>query len=410
MDSQRFSARLIHIAAVLFVLLSSSAFAQREECTSAVLSPAATESGAPVLWKNRDTNTLSNRVVFVAEQPFAYLALVNGDDPSGRRAFAGLNSEGFAIMNTVAYNLPDVPGEAKDLEGAIMADALRTCRTVEDFAAYLEANKGGHLGSLANFGVIDGRGGAAIFETHNHGFTRLDVAGKAAGYMVNTNFARTGDEGEGAGYLRFERATQLFGELAGAKVPFETILTRFSRDIGHVLVRRPTREDMQTAAPEEAVWISTRDSIDRYHTSATVVIEGRRPGVADSVATMWVIPGEPLCAVAVPLWVEAATSPAVLSEGESDAPMWAESLRIKGLVRPFQEGNKNEYLNLTPLVNRDGGFRGPLNDQEAEILRLTSEFLRDEHTGEEYCAFQEAMSRRAYDALRSVSDPALEGE
>ena len=60
MDSQRFSARLIHIAAVLLVLLSSSAFAQREECTSAVLSPVATESGAPVLWKNRDTNTLSN--------------------------------------------------------------------------------------------------------------------------------------------------------------------------------------------------------------------------------------------------------------------------------------------------------------------------------------------------------------
>ena len=408
MDSQRFSARLTHIAAVLFVLLSGSAFAQREECTSAVLAPAATESGAPVLWKNRDTGTLSNRVVFVAEQPFAYLALVNGDDPSGRRAFAGLNSEGFAIMNTVAYNLPDLPGEAKDLEGTIMADALRTCRTVDDFTAYLEANQGDHLGSLANFGVIDGQGGAAIFETHNHGFTRLDVAGETAGYLVNTNFARTGEEGEGAGYLRFERATELFGELAGAKVPFETILTRFSRDIGHVLLRRSTWEDMQTTAPEEPVWISTRDSINRYITSATVVIEGRRPGIAGSVATMWVIPGEPLCAVAVPLWVEAGSSPAVLSEGEQDAPMWAESLRIKGLVRPFQEGHKDEYLNLTPLVNREGGFRGTLNDREAEILRQTSEFLQREHTGEEYRVFQEAMARRAYDALRSVSGPALE--
>jgi len=410
MDSQRYSAQLIHIAAVFFVLLPGSAFAQREECTSAVLAPVATESGAPVLWKNRDTNTLSNRVVFVAEQPFAYLALVNGDDPSGRRAFAGLNSEGFAIMNTVAYNLPDVPGQAKDLEGTIMADALRTCRTVEEFAAYLEANLGDHLGSLANFGVIDGRGGAAIFETHNHGFARIDVAEKTAGFMVNTNFARTGDEGEGAGYLRFERATQLFGELAGAKVPFETILTRFSRDIGHVLLRRPTWEGMEKVAADEPVWISTRDSIDRYHTSATVVIEGRRPGVAGSVATMWVIPGEPLCAVAVPLWVEAGSSPAVLSEGEPDAPMWAESLRIKGLVRPFEEGNKKEYLNLTPVVNRDGGFRGTLNDQEAEILRQTSEFLLSEHTGEEYRAFQKAVARRAYDALRSVSGPAAEAE
>jgi glutamine amidotransferase-like uncharacterized protein len=225
---------------------------------------------------------------------------------------------------------------------------------------------------------------------------------------VNTNFARTGEEGEGAGYLRFERARELFGEFAGSKVPFETILTSFSRDIGHVLVRRPTLEDMQTTAPEEPVWISTRDSIDRYHTSATVVIEGRQPGVSGSVATMWVIPGEPLCAVAVPLWVEAGSSPAVLSEGGPDAPMWAESLRIKGLVRPFQEGNKNEYLNLTPLVNREGGFREILEASEAEILRLTSEFLQGEHTQEEYRAFQEAMSRRAYGALRSVSGPALE--
>jgi len=408
MDSQRFSAQLTVIAAVLFVHLSGLAFAQREECTSAVLAPVATESGAPMLWKNRDTNTLSNRVVFVAEQPFAYLALVNGDDPSGRRAFAGLNSEGFAIMNTVAYNLPDVPGEAKDLEGTIMADALRTCRTVEDFAAYLEANQGDHLGSLANFGVIDGKGGAAIFEAHNHGFTRLDVVGEAAGYLVNTNFARTGDEGEGAGYLRFERATQLFGELAGAKVPFETILTHFSRDIGNVLVRRPTWEAMQTVAPEEPVWISTRDSINRYNTSATVVIEGSRPGVAGSVATMWVIPGEPLCAVAVPLWVEAGASPAVLSEGEPDAPMWAESLRIKRIVRPFKEGHKDEYLNLMPLENRDGGFRGSLDVVEAEVLRQTSEFLQHEHTGEEYRAFEDTMARRAYDALRSVSGPALE--
>ncbi len=191
-----------HIAAftlLTLMLVPGLVFAQREECTSAVLSPPATGSQAPVLWKNRDTNTLSNRVVYVEEQPFAYLALVNGDDPSGRRCCAGLNSEGFAIMNTVAYNLPESPGEAKDLEGTIMADALRTCRTMEDFASYLEANHGDHLGSLANFGVIDGQGGAAIFEVPNHGHTKLDVAETPTGHLVNTNYARSGDEGEGAG-------------------------------------------------------------------------------------------------------------------------------------------------------------------------------------------------------------------
>ncbi len=159
---------------------------------------------------------------------------------------------------------------------------------------------------------------------------------------------------------------------------------------------------MGQVPPEEPVWISTRDSIDKYHTSAAVVIVGRRPDVAGSVATMWVIPGEPVCAVAVPLWVEAGSSPEELARGEPDASMWAESLRIKKIVRPFHEGHKIEYLNLTPLVNREGGFRAPMDGQEAEILRLTSEFLQTAHTPEEYRAFQEDMTHRAYDVLRSV--------
>ena len=402
------SRRIAVIALLTLIVPTAPALAQREECTTAVLGPTATVSGAPVLWKNRDTNTLSNRVVYVDEQPFAYLCLANADDPSGRRCFAGLNSEGFAIMNTVAYNLPEVAGEAKDLEGTIMADALRTCRTVEDFASYLEANTGDHLGSLANFGVIDHSGGAAIFETHNHGFTRLEAADAPAGTLVNTNFARSGEQGKGAGYLRFERAAALFDDLGGAKVPFEIILTNFSRDISHTLLDQPDWEEMAEVPAEEPVWISTRDSISKYHTSASVVIQGRRPGVPDSVATMWVLPGEPLCAVAVPLWVEALSSPDAMALGEPDAAMWAESLRIKKGVRPFSEGHKIEYLNLTPLVNREGGFRAGLDAEEAEILRLTVEFLDSAHSAAEYRAFQDSMARRALEALSSVRGPKVD--
>ncbi len=50
-------------------------------------------------------------------------------------------------MNTVAYNLPKETAEIKDLEGLIMADALRLCRTVDDFEAYVEANLGPALGA-----------------------------------------------------------------------------------------------------------------------------------------------------------------------------------------------------------------------------------------------------------------------
>lgn len=75
--------------------------AARDECTAAVLSSAAVREGAPVLWKNRDADDLSNRIVFADEKPYAFLALVNSADRSGRQVYAGLNAAGFAIMNTV---------------------------------------------------------------------------------------------------------------------------------------------------------------------------------------------------------------------------------------------------------------------------------------------------------------------
>ena len=101
-----------------------------------------------------------------------------------------------------------------DLEGIVMADALRTCRTVSDFERYLEANLGPQLGSWANFGVIDASGKAWLFEVHNHGFEKHDAVAAPSGYLVNTNFARSGKPGEGMGYLRCERASELLAETA----------------------------------------------------------------------------------------------------------------------------------------------------------------------------------------------------
>ncbi|MGD2155122.1 MAG: hypothetical protein PVG79_17790, partial [Gemmatimonadales bacterium] len=304
-----------------------------ESCTSAVISPRASVEAVPVLWKNRDTGTLSNKVVFVEDAPYSYLALVNAEVPSGRHTFAGLNSAGFGIMNTVAYNLPRHPGEMEDLEGIVMADALRSCRTVADFERYLEANLGPGLGAWANFGVIDAEGRALLFEVHNHGYEKHDAAVADAGYLVNTNFALSGAENEGAGYLRFERANRLFDQFPPAAVDHMTVLTRFTRDLGHVLLEQPTLEQAHATGQERDLWVFSRDCINRPSTAAAVVIVGKDPSDPNSLATMWVIPGEPVTAVAVPLWVEAGGSPAPLWDGD-EAPLWRESLRIKDLIRP----------------------------------------------------------------------------
>ena len=324
--------RAVAVSGVLLVVMSAVSIGPRPAgaCTSAVVAPGAALGGAPILWKNRDTPTLSNKVVYIDESPFDYLCLANARADSGRSCWAGLNASGFAIMNTVAYNVPLLAGEVGDREGVIMADALRTCRTVDDFQRYLEANQGPEFGGQTNFGVIDGEGGAAIFEVHNHGIERIEASEQPLDYLVNTNFARTGEVGEGEGYLRFVRASELFETFPAGGVDAEAILHRFSRDLEHPLIDGPTLSDAGALPARPPVWINSRDCIDRPFTASTVVVVGRS---AERPATMWVIPGEPLTAAAIPLWVEAGRSPAAFSEGD-EAPLWVESLRIKDGLRP----------------------------------------------------------------------------
>ena len=244
--------------------------------------------------------------------------------------------------------------------------------------------------------------GALLFEVCNGGYKTVEPATARNSCLVNTNFARSGGEGEGAGYLRFERVNELFAGLPEGPVDYRALLTRFTRDTGHVLVDQPTPFELGEVPSDRKLWVNTRDTIDNASTSAAVVLVGRKPGVPGSVATMWVIPGEPVTAIAVPLWVEAGASPEALWRGD-EAPMWKESLRLKKLARPYEEGGKEHYLNMTALDNAEGtGYLPGLMKVEREIIAATDAFLEEPHTSAEYRAFQERMAERALGALRGV--------
>ena len=80
----------------LVLLLFVSVFAQRaakkgEGCTTAIIRGEAAKEGVPILWKNRDTGFLSNKVIYVNEMPYSYIGLVNDKETSGRWVYAGLN-------------------------------------------------------------------------------------------------------------------------------------------------------------------------------------------------------------------------------------------------------------------------------------------------------------------------------
>jgi len=393
--------KILPILIIALVLSATLPFPDHA-CTTAIISPGASSLGRPLLWKNRDTDFLNNKVIFVSESPFSYLALVNAEDRSGRWVYAGLNSAGFAIFNSVAYNLPEKSGEMKDMEGTIMADALRKCSSVADFEKYIQENLGPSLGSLANFGVLDAAGEAALFEVSNHTYKKYLATDTSEKYIINTNFASSGEAETGAGYLRFERASQLFRQILPGQISHRQILSQFSRDTGHALVQQPAFPQFKNISGKKSFWIATRDTIDRYSTSAAVVVCGRIPGQKNSPATIWVMLGEPLFTIAVPMWVEAGASAAPLAQGEK-AALYLESKRLKKIARPYPETDRCEYLDITRLDNREGtGFLPHLLETEKEIFNLTEEFLKLPHTPAELAAFQEKMATKALAALRAV--------
>lgn len=396
--------KTIALFLLLFVpVISLWSVSNREGCTTAIINGAAAREGAPILWKNRDTNFLSNKFIFVNEKPYSYIGLVNARETSGRWVYAGLNSEGFGIMNSVAYNLPKKDGEFQDLEGQIMADALRTCRTVDDFEAYIQKNLGAALGSWANFGVIDAPGNAVIFEVHNNGYKKYDAALTPEKYLINSNFSRSGEEGKGAGYLRFDRASFLFKEISPRKVTHQTILQRISRDFGHMLLDQPTLEDLNTHSEKKPVWVLTGDTINRSYTSAAVVICGKNPGDNDSVATCWVLLGEPVTSISVPVWVEAGETPLPLYEG-NEAPICKEAFRIKKIIRPYSERDRKNYMQVTLLDNREKtGFLPLILKTEQEIFQETVRFLVSKHTAGEFAEFQTRMAQKALKTLKSIT-------
>ena len=103
-------------------------------CTTAVVSGKATPDGRPILYKNRDTNTLHSRLVYSTSGKYSFIGLTNPNDLENKNILNGHNSAGFTIMNSDSYNInyPEIK-ENQRRDGEIMRLALESCSTLEDF-------------------------------------------------------------------------------------------------------------------------------------------------------------------------------------------------------------------------------------------------------------------------------------
>ena len=312
--------KLLALAAALF--LSVQAFC----CTSVIISGNARADGRPVMLKHRDTGELNNRMQWFNGPSYNFIGLVNSSSKGGE-VWAGHNSAGFCIMNTATYDLKDddVPDSEMDKEGILMFKALGSCADIRDFERLLESLPK-PWGVEANFGVIDANGGAAYFEVNNHSYKRYNVSDEPEGYMVVTNFTRSGRSADRKGVDRFEKAKEIFASLDISTIGHKEIFNSISRS------GKPILKDISSAA---------------------IVFEGVVPGEDPSLTVEWALLGCPSTSVYVPLKVFSSDHiPAFMKEYKDgdNAQICSQSLVIKGIYG-VEKGCINECQEVEKITD-----------------------------------------------------------
>ncbi len=340
------------------VIITPSASA----CTSAIIGAELNPSGRPILWKHRDTSTIDNKVEYVAPRKgeYGYTALFNAADKKLAEAWMGMNDAGFAVMNTASYNIKDdkVPERKMDKEGILMTRALKTCRTVDDFARLLDTYPR-PMGVEANFGVIDASGNGAYFETNNHSYRRYDLKDATGHLLVRTNYSHSGRPDEGYGFVREANAVCVLQPYADEKNITPEVLTEvLSRTFYHDGRKHDSGMDRDQ-------WVRDEDFIPRYKSTATVAIEGCIPMenpdritpefVADEYV-MWTGIGYPPVSLIKAVRNMPGGVPdelrGKLPDGHSPAGDEAKALRDK--VFRTGPGKDDRFIDMSQLFNNEG--------------------------------------------------------
>lgn len=259
-------------AACVGIFISVNAFC----CTSVIISGGVRANGRPVMLKHRDTGKLDNRMEWFQGTEYSFVGLVNSESRGGE-VWSGVNSAGFCIMNTATYDLKDddVPASMMDKEGIVMYKALGICSSLQDFENMLDSLPK-PWGVEANFGIIDAAGEAAYYEVNNHSWKKYIVADQPGGYMVVTNFTRSGRKEDRKGVDRFEKTSGIMSSADVSEIDHRFLFNSVSR---------------------------TGKPIMRDITSASVVFEGVSPGEPAGNTVMWTLLGSPTNTVYVPLKV-----------------------------------------------------------------------------------------------------------
>lgn len=370
-----------HFFIVIFFLFWGNVYC----CTTAVISGKATNDGRALIWKLRDTDYLKNYVKqFTAEDgKYAFIGIVNSGDSLGNEVWAGNNEVGFAIMNSASFNvnLKDT-AKIKNREGFFMKKALETCKTLEDFEKLLSDTEK-PMGLAAHFGVIDAKGGAAFYEVNNYTWTKYDANDPNVapdGYILRTNFSKTGKPNVGYGFVRLQTAEKLFTETVKEKpLDYRTVIQNFSRCLYNPITKNNYRKMFENE-PASDKFIHSDNLITSFGSASNIVIQGVKENELPQFTTMWTAVGFPNTCITVPLWISEAELPNTMIYDDSlkNSKLNHYNRILSKECYPIDNPDGYHYLQISKLVNKDNnGYIQVIEPVEKNIFDETDKKLNE---------------------------------
>lgn len=337
------------------------------ECTCALISGRLTPNGRPILWKNRDVSFPNQEFAHIEGGNYEYTTIITAGDTTN--AWGGVNSAGFAIINSTALNFPD-SNAATDDDGWHIREGLRNCTRVEDFEAIVASTDEAGRTCPANYMMIDAFGGGMIYEAaaHSHrSYSINDSVDAPEGFMVRTNFAYSGPDAGRVGQWRHDKAVDsIRAAIRDDRLNAAFILGTVARNVAP-----PNFEPYPL--PYDSIYpgrgwptgfIPASSSINRISSVSCALIEGVEPGEDPLLSTVFAMIGQPILTLPVPLWVRSNAIPRSMN-GDSTSEMCDLTLRLK--ARIFNTSLAPEALNTRKLVNAD----------HTGLLELTDPVLAD---------------------------------
>ena len=363
---------------LLFVFVSKTT-----ACTSFIISGKATKDGRPMIFKNRDTGDQNNVVVVAQGERYRYMGIAASWDKAPLSVWGGHNEAGFAIVNTAAYNMNGCKGKDTDNDGRVMRRALEVCRTLADFEHLLDTLPK-PLNVNSNYGVLDGEGGCAYYETGDSNFVKFDANEAPDGYLVRTNHGMTGCRDIDRGVERFMAITDFMAEThRKGNIDCEYLIANVPRYLTHGLTKQNLYEQLPKDE-NDTRYIHFSEFIPRYITSSAILVQGVKPGETPSHTVSWTNIGWPCGSVAIPLILEEDVPlPSIVQRGEKDkAWLCSQSIEQKKKVFNLTRGNIRDYIDLSKLVNAAGtGIVQRIMPLEREVFNHGREALKKVRKG-----------------------------